>query len=49
MIDADINQGSGSMLMEDDATQEIRYIGPLTIEQRMQKVKNYWRKKYAIT
>ncbi len=38
MNDADINQGSGSVMMDDDATKEIWYIGPLTIEQRIQKV-----------
>jgi hypothetical protein len=35
--------------MNDDSTIGIRYIGPLSIEQRMKKVQNYWRKKYANT
>lgn len=42
---------SGNVLPESsgeymEESQQVRYIGPLTSEQRLEKVRKYWRKKH---
>mmetsp|Transcript_25018 Transcript_25018/g.31282 ORF Transcript_25018/g.31282 Transcript_25018/m.31282 type:complete len:112 (-) Transcript_25018:801-1136(-) len=40
------NEQGNSMKMDDYEERQIRYIGPITEGQRLEKIRKYWRKKY---